>query len=150
MFFVKKYKTPENETQNQKNIKENDKIVIEDNSSVEQPSELSPRTRYVVIAFMALILMAYNGIELTFLTYCSTFYQSLPIKISAPKAAQLMSIFSATYTLGRLLTAYISLKLRADIILIYHMLIIMASMAVLFFEQTSELAIHIGMAMIGE
>ena len=140
MFFVKKYEKTENISQ---------ETNTEDNP-MEPLLKPTPKIKNVLIGLMALLMMSYECLEVTFMTYNDTFYQCIPLKISAQKAAQLMSMFSGTFTAGRLFSAFIACKLRADIMIIYHIIIIFISLGVIYFGQNSEPAIYVGTFLIGK
>lgn len=139
MFFVKRYRVPDRELHGHEldNFDKNDRQIDHG------------RTRNVLIALMALILMSQFGIEVTFMLYTSTYFQSLPIRVSAPKAAEMMSIMWTTYTIGRGVSALIAAKLRAEVMLTYHLVIIGISLVILSFGQHSEILIYAAMITIG-
>ena len=147
MFFIKRYKIPERKTQTSSEKFESN-LGITGNTS--QPAvEISPRTRKILITLVALSLSSYAGLETNFFNYSSTYYQYLPIDLSAAKAAEVMSIMTATYALGRGVSAYISSKLSAEVMITYHIVIMFISLAILYFGQNSMALIYTGNALIG-
>ena len=143
MFFTNRYKIPE------KKMKKVENKTEVDNSSRAPAIQLSPTARKWLIALFAITLNAYNAIETNFFVYGSTYCQYLPIRISAPTAARLMSMMSTTYTVGRCLSAFIAAKLAPNVMLCYHMVIISCSVTVLYFGQNSLTMVYIGMGAIG-
>ena len=148
MFFIKRYKIPEKQIQTS-NEKTNDKQTVIEGKPLAQRMELSRQTRLVLIVLFALIFHGYNCLESSFMTYASTYCQYLPLKLSASKGAQLTSILSATYTSGRLISALISSRVRADIMLCYHFGIIGVSLVILYFGQNTEFMVYLGMCALG-
>ena len=59
-------------------------------------------------------MTTFAGMEMAFLSYSSAYYQIIPIRFSAQKAAELNSVMSATHTLGKLISAFISIKLKTE------------------------------------
>ena len=76
-------------------------------------------------------------------------YQYLEIKLTADEAARVLAVLSATYTFGRLTTAFISLKLRIDVIIVYHYTIQLCSLAFIYFGRDDLTMIYIGTAALG-
>lgn len=105
--------------------------------------------RLIKLTLVAFAVGTYISGEGNFLFYSSTMYQYLDIHLSASQAAHLQSVLSATFTLGRLIAAFISLKFPIDTILSVHYLIQIASMIGLFFGRNSETAIFLCTASLG-
>ena len=61
------------------------------------------------------------------------------ITITATQAAHIQSLMSTAYTIGRLITALISLHIRIDHILTYHYLIQFGALGTLFWVTTSTM-----------
>ena len=98
---------------------------------------------------LALSLSSFGGMEVAHLSYAPTYYQDLPIHLSAQKAAEVMSVVSASLTFGKLVTAFISIRVKSEIIIAYHLVILAISMAVLYFGCNSETLIWIGNGLMG-
>ena len=144
MFFIKRYKIPERQI---KGVTEKSELnPTTDENRLEQSSQ----TRKVLIALVALSLSTYAGFELIYFSYSSTYYQYLPIHLSAQTSATVMSVLSTTYAVGRGVSAIISSKVRAEIMLSYHMVILVIALAVLHFGQRTEWMIYVGNALIGK
>ncbi|CAG2172135.1 unnamed protein product [Oppiella nova] len=114
-----------------------------------QPLEPSRRTKFILIALVAMSLNSYSGMEQSFLNNSSTYYQYLPIRLSAQEAADVLSVMTTTYTVGRLISAFIASKLSPEVMITYHSVIICISMGILQFGQHSETLIWTGNALIG-
>lgn len=111
--------------------------------------EKSPKVKWTLIALTSLSLSTIGGFELIHFYYCSTYIQFLPIHLSVKKAADIMSLMSTTYTIAKLVSALIAIKVKAEIMIIYHFVILIASMAILYFGSGSEMMIWIGNGLIG-
>ena len=149
MFFVKRYKPPQNESQIS-----DDKlnVVITDKKAIQAPMEQSPRTRKVLIALFALILALYSCFEVVYFALCPTYLQYLPnVVISASKATEIFIVMAISYTLGRLVSAFISIKLKPEVMIGYHLVIIGIALAILYIGQNASttILIYIGNGIIG-
>ena len=149
MFFVKRYKLPQNEPQ----TTDDTKNAIITNKEIHIPMEQSPRTRKMLIALYALFLGLYSSIESVYFALSPTYFQYLPnVVISAQKAADIMIVMTITYTLGRFLSAFISIKLKAEVMLTYHFVIMGIALAILYIAQTATTTtlLYIGNGIIGK
>jgi len=99
---------------------------------------------------MALCLAIYDAAEINYFYFSPTMFQFLDIHLSAEEAAYVSSVLSAAYTFGRLCTAFISIKLRPDVIIGYHFVIIVAAKLVLFFGRDSHTTIYVGTVVLGK
>jgi len=92
----------------------------------------------------------YSSIESGWFNFSITMFQYLPITLDAKTAAHLMSILAASYTVGRLVTAFILFFVVPDIILAYHYAIIVSSLTVLAFFRDNYTVIVIASAILGK
>jgi hypothetical protein len=70
--------------------------------------------------------------------------------LTAPRAAQILSVMATSYTIARFLSSIIAIKVVPEIMIIYHLCIIAVSTAVLYFGQNIEWILWVGNAMIGK
>ena len=127
-------------------------MVITDQKAIQAPMEQSPRARKVLIALFAFILSLYSCFEIVYFSLCPTYLQYLPnIVISAPKATEIFIVMAITYTLGRLVSAFISIKLKPEVMITYHLVIIGIGLAILFIAHhaSTTILIYIGNGIIG-
>ncbi len=61
----------------------------------------------------------------------------------------MMSLLTGCYTAGRLLATFIALKVKPDITLAAHYLLIAASLTLLFFGRTNLTVVYVGHAALG-
>ena len=149
MFFFKRYKPPQTESQTTDDKQD---VVIIDKKETQAPIEQSPRTRKLLIALYTLFLGLYASIESVYDGLSPTVFQYLPnVVISAPKAAEITIVLAITYTLGRFLSAFISLKLKAEVMITYHLVIMGIALAVLYVGQyaTTTTLLYIGNGILG-
>lgn len=115
------------------------------------PNQIDPSTvrhRLAKLTLAGLAFAAYVGFEANYFFFSSTMWQKVAL-MEAPEAAKLSSILSSAYALGRLLTAAISIKVKPDVFVTYHLTILGAAMATLFFGRTSHAVIYAGTAVFG-
>lgn len=142
LFFVNRYQKPKTVT----NYEVASTIESVNN---EEHSEIPNRLWKILL--MALCLSAYGATEISYFYFSSTMFQYLePLRFSAEQAAHIMSILSAAYTIGRLLTAFISMKISPDVIISYHYIIIAASFVFLYVFRAERIFIYIGTVFLGE
>ena len=149
MFFVKRYEEPQTESQT---TDDNQNVVISDTKTVQTPIEPSPRTRKILIALFALIICLYSCLEAVYFALCPTYFQYLTnVVISAEKAADIMIVMLITYTLGRLVSAFISIKLKPEVMMTYHLVIIGIALTILYIGQNASttILIYVGNGIIG-
>ncbi|CAG2172570.1 unnamed protein product [Oppiella nova] len=148
MFVVKRYKEPEIRTTESidYNLEATKSVQLEPGAL--QILEPSRKTKIIIVALIALSLNSYSGFEMTYFQNSSTYYQYLPIRISAQKAADIYTLMTSTYTAGRLFAAYISSKLKPETMITYHSIILIISIAILHFGSSSEILIWIGNGLI--
>ena len=124
------------------------KPTLDDKVQVES-KKLSAKTRNALIVLVAICLNCSTGLEYTHLNFSATFYQNIPIHLTAQRAAQVLSVMSTAFTFGRIFSILASIKFKPDVMIVVHILIICLAVVVLFFGQHSETYIFIGNAMIG-
>ena len=140
MFVISKYKVPQTSSA---------ETIIKAETE-EKGSKFSRKTRIVLILLFSLSMTAYQALEVTFMLFGPTFFQYIPIHMSATKAAKMTSILSTTYTVGRAVSALISSKVKASVMLSYHIVILGISLVILYFGQRNETILYIAMVTLGE
>lgn len=76
-------------------------------------------------------------------------FQYIDIKLDATSAALMQSYCSSTFTLGRLITAFIATRILPDIIITYHMITFFVGLIIVFFGRNSQPAIIVGSVVLG-
>ncbi|CAG2102988.1 unnamed protein product [Medioppia subpectinata] len=152
MHLVKQYHVPMDRVTQQPIENKHDHLADKPEGELTTSSSmvaLSPTMRVIIIALIAVSMCLYCGMEQVYFGYSATYYQYLAISLSAKQSADLMIALTTVYTLGRLLAAYMASKLSPEAILAIHYAIIGLSLGILYFGQTSIIAIWIGNALIG-
>lgn len=106
--------------------------------------------RRTKLALCGLAIAASFTAEFGYFPYCTALYQYLEIRLSASESAHVTSILSLFYTLGPLLTAFISLKIRSEVILLYHYGFILGGTAILYWGRFNLSIIYVGNAVLGK
>ena len=73
----------------------------------------------------------------------------LPLRLSAKTAANIASLMATTYTVTKIFAAGIAFKVKAEIMISYHFVILVIAMAVLYFGSNSELMLWVGNGLLG-
>ena len=103
-----------------------------------------------LIGLFALFIAVFVSLEVVHFTYSSTYYQFIALHISAKNAAEILSVMSTAYTVGRCLSGFIALKVIPRTMIIYHLLIIILAMAILYYGQHSVSLIWTGNIVLGK
>ena len=149
MLFIKKYKPPKNNTKESSHELNNRSSLDEIHNSSSQMIYNPKISRNLLICLMATCLGCYGALELGYFQFSSTYYQYIALKLSASKSAQILSVMATTCTIGRCVSALIAFKIKPEIMLMYHYLIIILSILGLYFGQNYEVVIWVGNATIG-
>ncbi|CAG2102989.1 unnamed protein product, partial [Medioppia subpectinata] len=119
--------------------------VVETNKpTIPSMVALSLTMRVLIIALIAVSMSLYVGMEFAYFSNSPTYFQYLAISLSAKQSADLLTAVTTTYTLGRISAAYMASKLRPEVMLAIHYVIIGISLGTLYLGQTSIIAIWIG------
>ena len=137
MYFVKKY-DPESNVPGAKD----DKHLIES-------GELGSWCKFTLIILIALSISNVNGFVNGYLLYGPTYYQYLPIGITATKAAQILSLMSLLFTIGRFVAVFETQIMSTELMITIHSIIALFSQILLYFGQNSETLIWIANALFG-
>ena len=111
-------------------LEEEDQINNENDESY-----LRNLVRYMLIILIALSYCATNMSYIIYLLYASTYYQFLSIGITASKAANIMSVMSLFFTIGRIMAIFEIKRMSAELMIAIHLTITFSSQLLLFFGQ---------------
>lgn len=125
-------------------------VKIPNTEKQTQPEEKIPYRVFKII-LVGFSIGAYGSAENNFWSFYSSALQYLPVNRSASEAALIISLVCIFYTIGRLASAFISLHLSPDIILIYHFLTTIVSVITLYFACTHNIVwlVYIGSGLFG-
>ncbi|CAG2103941.1 unnamed protein product [Medioppia subpectinata] len=157
MYFVRKYKSPDERLKRKdssENLLANDELDDNHHSVESEPRDETPgastaRKNAVLIALFSLFLAMYSSLEIAHFNYSPTYYQYTALRLSAQTAASILSTMCTSYTVGRCLSAFVALRVGPDVMISYHLLIIIAGMGVLYYGSTVLELIWIGNIIIG-
>lgn len=138
LFFIRRYRKPGDCDNDEEN-----NIEVINSNHISQFQSL----RKFKLILVALLLGTYDAAELGYFYYSPTMLQHLSVEPS--EAAHVLSVLSAAYTIGRLVTAFISLKLTPDIIMTYHFVIIIVAQTCLYFGRHNRTIIYITTVLLG-
>lgn len=137
LFIIKRYNTPRETVHLNGNIKVNtnnshNMPKLADNSSTSLLSSNStiPK-RKLLIALLALLLALYAELEFAYIQISPTYSQYIPLRVSASKAAEIASVLSVAYTVGRGLSFFVAFKIRPAIMITYHFMIMLIGFLIL-------------------
>src|SRR5699024_7500786 len=91
----------------------------------------------------------YAAVEISHFYFLPSLLQYIENKFESEEASHVNSIMSAASNVGRLATAFISLRLPANVILAYHYTIIVGSLVLLYLGHSSHRLIYAGTVTIG-
>ena len=94
--------------------------------------------KVVTIVLLSICLSSINSMELVYFNFGSTYFQYIPLKLSAQTSARLVSVMSASYTCGQVINFFVSFLLRTEFIIGTHFLMTFAVFVCLQFAQNTE------------
>lgn len=134
-----------------RNEEETNQLVDENiQTRSESTNRLANPHRNVHLVLCGLCLATYGTAEIGHFAFSVALFQNLDIHLSATASAHIMSILSSTYTIGRLASAFISIKVQPDCIISYHFAILLSSLSVLYYGRDNHWCISIGTAFLGK
>ena len=139
LYLLRRYRTSD--------YLEEKKPLAEDEQEKLDPATIPYRGTKLTLTGVA--LAAYSAVEVSHFFFLTTLLQYIGNKFEPDEASHVVSIMSAAYTVGRLATAFISLRLPANLILTYHYTIIVGSLVLLYLGQSSHRLIYAGTVTIG-
>lgn len=145
-YFTNRYVPPSKKIDQQVTIETSEKaeVILEES---ENGADVS--NRILKLSLCAFLLALYGSAELGWFNFATTMWQYLEIHLDATTSAQAQSILSGAYAVGRLLSAFISIKVVPQIVLSYHFVIIATGLTTLFFGQHNKSIIFGASAVLG-
>lgn len=140
MFFIRRYEPPPKEILEKSRDEDGEETKL-----FERPGKL----KIVVIALASLCLGSFVCVEGSFFNFSATFAQYIPLKVSAPDAATIQSVFAVAFTIARGLNFFVAMKLKPSQLLIMHYSIIVLSQICLLFADKSLVVLWIANISIG-
>ncbi|XP_054166829.1 sodium-dependent glucose transporter 1A-like [Oppia nitens] len=156
MFFIKQYKNPE-ERLKRKNSSESllsnegidDQTVYSEQEDESLEMLYTSRTRTFLVILFSLLIAIYSSIEIAHFSYSSTYYQFIPLHVSAKTTAEILSVMSTSYTVGRCISAFVAIKVGPQVMIVYHLIIVIIGMAILYYGSHLLSLIWFGNVVLG-
>ena len=104
----------------------------------------------VKLTLCGLCLATYFSAENGYFYYCTTMVQILDIKLDAAQATSVTSVLGMCYTIGPLITAIVSLRLKPDYIILYHYVFLIGGISIIYFGQYNITMLYIGSGIFGK
>ena len=127
MYCVKPYTSEDNKEETPKSCK--DKNILEFRSTNIRQSFLIA----LLSNFVALIFVSDN----IYLKFSATYFQYIPLQLKASDSANLIIQMAVVYTMGRALTVLISMRLKPQTIITYHMFVLIIALLIISVGENS-------------
>jgi len=134
--------------------KDNEREEGSDHESVPKscPIKLfnNPGSPYkLIVCLAALCIATYNSSAMGHFQFGPTFSQYIPLELSASDAALIHSYFAITFTIGRCVSVFISLKLKPQTMMSTNFVFLLAAQLVLMFSSHSRILLILGNVLMG-
>lgn len=129
MFITRRYQTKNSKT----NELTEEKLL--DNAKTPKTLILS-----LIAMFAAFICVS----EEIYLQFSATYFQYIPLRMTASESAEIVSVMALIYTVGRGLNFFVAIKIKPQFMIAFHSTIIFVAMAILYFGQSSITVLWIG------
>ena len=105
--------------------------------------------RIAKLILCALMLALYSATELGYIPFAATLWQEMEIRMTVGEASRVVSVHSAAYTLGPLVTTFLSLRLHPDTVIWGHFGLLFLAASVLYFGRLSAALVYVGNGFLG-
>jgi len=130
MFCIKRYRLIE--------INEPDESKTAQLNSDKKLFDRAESPRKLCILIFAVWLSTYCVMESTIMNFGATYLQYSPLRLTARKAAEMVSIINLCFTIGRGLSIFISMRVRPQYMIAYHFAILyLSTIALIIWGQYS-------------
>jgi MFS family permease len=109
-----------------------------------KPFEKLYPQKLVLIVLVSVLLSFFSASESAFFAFSATYFQYIPLKLSAGRAAELVSMMALTFTISRGLAVLIAMRLKPHYIIAIFLSILMISLIILFFSTDSLWLLWLG------
>ena len=154
MYAIKKYVNPnhmisESQSKASNELVEKKLFDKEEESSEikgedDEPNRKSNAKRIVLIGCVSAFLAFQMSCEVIYMQFSATYFQYIPLKLSAKMSAILMSSMASTFTIGRGVSVFVAMKLLPQQLICLHLAIVFAGLFLLFIGQTSLVMLWVG------
>lgn len=132
MYFVKKY---ENKSKS---------LNIANSAKVAKLFDRKPDFRTLVIILSAIFLAFYVSTEAIYTQFAPTYFQYIPLRLSAQHSASVVSAMSLTYTISIGISSLVAVRVGPQTIIIANFVILFCALLTLVFGQNSLLLLWMG------
>ncbi|CAG2103981.1 unnamed protein product, partial [Medioppia subpectinata] len=146
MFVFKRYRNKSDSTQpantpmvDEKGDQQAKDVINENNLDGPQWRlfDRYPKYRWPALLLFGTLVGAFNLVESSYYTFASTYFQYCPLGISPKKATDVITAFTAPYTVFRGLSIFIAIKLSPKLMLIIHFAICIIGLICLVFGRSN-------------
>ena len=123
MFLIKSYKKPSQTTKHKEEV-----VHVFDRSG-------SQRKLFIIL--VSVFLAFYFCSENLYLKFSATYFQNIPLKLSASEAAELFLWMTVSHTCGRVISVFVAFKVKPEIMITYHSIILIISLISLYLVENS-------------
>ena len=147
MFAIKRYQEPGTAAKKKMSQQLEKSIVLKPERLY---FESSPTAKWILIILISLAGSTFAGLLQVHFYYVSTYMQFITIRLSVKKAADIMAMMSAVFTAGKIVSSYISIKVKPIIMITYHFATMCAAVVIIYFGQNSEIMLWVGNGLMGK
>ncbi|XP_054162143.1 major facilitator superfamily domain-containing protein 4B-like [Oppia nitens] len=117
-------------------------------SDIHQPNNNRlPKIRTVIL--LSICLSSINSLELVYFNFGSTYFQYIPVRLTAPMAASMVSIMSAAYTIGQVVNFGMAFLFKTEHMITFNFMLSFITITGLTFGQNIPQLLWIVSASIG-
>ncbi|CAG2105917.1 unnamed protein product [Medioppia subpectinata] len=98
----------------------------------------------MLIALVSIFLAFFTVSETIYLRFGATYYQYIPLELTADQSAGMVSMMALIYTIGRGISFLLSIELQPQLVIGYHTFVLMVSFVVLMLGQNTLTLLLIG------
>ena len=109
-----------------------------------KPFDRMHSKKLILIILVSVLLSFFSASESAFFAFSATYFQYIPLKLSASRAAELVSLMALTFTVSRGLAVLIAIRLKPHYIIAIFLSILLISLIILFFSTNSLTLLWLG------
>ena len=109
-----------------------------------KPFERMHSQKLILLILVSLLLSFFSASESAFFAFSATYFQYIPLKLSAGKAAELVSLMALTFTISRGMAILIAIRTKPHNIIAIFLTILLMSLIILFFASDSMTFLTLG------
>ena len=145
MFVFKRYYHIEEHSEPNQNEDEK----IDSSNSVKKLFDRQTNDRTLILVVFCVMLSFFNIFECMYYTFATTYFQYSPLRLTGPKAAEVITGFTLPYTVFRGISILIALQVRPKHMLGYHYLLTVVGLILLVAARNSLTLLWMANATVG-